>query len=110
MLVLLHLLVLQCPRSLTKFSGHRLQLGGDTFPLRIGRGRKIRKLVKTHSVSESVNFKVRQKFGTIIFSWGQELRDVMKKDGGSVGMYNTSECLNIVPTVSSILEQRVNDF
>ena len=40
----LHLLVLQCPRSLTEVSVHPLRLGGDTFPLKIVRGRKISKI------------------------------------------------------------------
>ena len=40
----LHLLVLQCPRSPTEVSVHPLRLGGDTFPLKIVRGRKISKI------------------------------------------------------------------
>ena len=51
----LHLLGLQCLRSLTEVSVHPLRLGGDTFPLKIGRERKKSKLAKTQTFSDAVN-------------------------------------------------------
>lgn len=48
--LILYLLVLLCPGFLIEFSGHPLQLGGDTFPLKLGRTRTISKISKNTNI------------------------------------------------------------